>query len=261
MSPSAPGNKSCQAAGRRRPRRWPGHDKGRQAARAACRPCIPSRRRWPTGLPTDPARRAGSEVHVTHVGHAAAGTGALRLRLLGDHRLGGDQQAGHGRGTLQGDTHDLGRVDDAGLDQVGIFAGLGVEAPSGRRLLSSSLPAIDGTVGAGILGDLTDRGAAGRGFTMSMPACWSSNCRPSAWLECLDRPYSRATPPPGTMPSCDRGAGWRCSASSTRSLRFLHLDLGGTADLDNRNRRRPASPAAPAASRGHSPTRSRRSAP
>ena len=52
----------------------------------------------------------------------------LLLRRLGDHRLGGDQQAGDRSRVLQGGAHDLGRVDDAGLEQVAIFAGLGVEA-------------------------------------------------------------------------------------------------------------------------------------
>ena len=51
------------------------------------------------------------------------------LRLLGDHRLGGDQQAGDRGGVLQSGAHDLGRVDDAGLRTGRTYSlGLGVEA-------------------------------------------------------------------------------------------------------------------------------------
>ena len=46
------------------------------------------------------------------------GRGLLRLGLLGDQGLGGQQQPGDRRRVLQRRAHDLGRVDDAGLDQV-----------------------------------------------------------------------------------------------------------------------------------------------
>ena len=50
------------------------------------------------------------------------------LRLFGDHALGGQQQAGNGGRILQRVTGHLGRVDDAGLDQVLVLLGVGVEA-------------------------------------------------------------------------------------------------------------------------------------
>src|SRR5207248_8739554 len=73
--------------------------------------------------------RSGLEVHPAHAAyatHAAHAAAAMRmtarrrlgLRLLGDHRLGSDQQAGDRGRILQRDAHDLGRIDDAGLDHV-----------------------------------------------------------------------------------------------------------------------------------------------
>ena len=93
--------------------------------------------------------------HATHIGHTAA-TGALGLRLLGHHRLGGDQQAGHGSGVPQSRQDDLGRVDNAGLYHVGVDARLRVVTP-GEVLLLEQLADNYGTVFAGVLDDLTDR--------------------------------------------------------------------------------------------------------
>jgi hypothetical protein len=56
---------------------------------------------------------------------------------FGDHRLGGDEQAGDRGGVLQGGAHDLGRIDDALADHVDILFGLGVEA-EGLDLFSRS---------------------------------------------------------------------------------------------------------------------------
>ena len=78
------------------------------------------------------------------------------LGLLGDHRLGGDQQAGDRGGVLQRGAHDLGRVDDAGLHQVLVLAGLRVEAP-GVLVLVEHLAGDHRAVLAGVLGDLAQR--------------------------------------------------------------------------------------------------------
>ena len=72
---------------------------------------------------------AGLEVHAAHAAAArACGIGGFLLRMLGDHRLGGDQQAGDRSRVLQRRAHDLGRVDDAGRDEVLVLLVLGVEA-------------------------------------------------------------------------------------------------------------------------------------
>src|SRR5918998_1185562 len=51
--------------------------------------------------------------------------------------------------------HDISRDDDAGRDQILVLAGEGVEAD--RVALAPHLVHDDGPVGAGVLGDLTDR--------------------------------------------------------------------------------------------------------
>src|SRR5262249_19166125 len=81
--------------------------------------------------------------------HAAAG--ALLLGLVGDHRLGGEEQTGHARRVLQRAAHDLGRVDDAGLDQVAVLLAGGVEAVA--ALLVAHALDDDGALVARVLGD------------------------------------------------------------------------------------------------------------
>src|SRR5581483_2233966 len=72
--------------------------------------------------------------HAAHAAHAAARRHRrhrrLLLRLLRHHRLRREHEAGDGRGVLQRRTDDLGRVDDAGFEKVGVFFGRGVEAES-----------------------------------------------------------------------------------------------------------------------------------
>ena len=98
------------------------------------RPCRPFRRRRPASAACRPAL----------------------LRHFGDHGLGGDQEAGHGGRALQGLTHDLGRVDDALLDHVDVFAVLGVEAEA-VVLLLDDLADDHRTVLAGVGRDLAGR--------------------------------------------------------------------------------------------------------
>jgi hypothetical protein len=47
---------------------------------------------------------------------------------VGDHGLGRDHETGDRRSVLEGDAHDFGRVDDAGLQHIDILLGLRVEA-------------------------------------------------------------------------------------------------------------------------------------
>ena len=68
----------------------------------------------------------------------------------------GDKQPRHGRSVLQRGAHDLGRVDDALLHQIAVFAGRGVVA-EGIVVLVHDLADDHGAVFAGILGDLSGR--------------------------------------------------------------------------------------------------------
>ena len=99
-----------------------------------------------------------SVIHPTHAAHTAArhGRRARILRPFGNNRFRCHQEASNRTRVLQGDPHDLGRVDDALLNQVAIFAGLGIKTEGGR-LLVGHLADYDGTLDASILCDLADR--------------------------------------------------------------------------------------------------------
>src|SRR6266702_3194096 len=63
--------------------------------------------------------------HATAAGHRGH---LLLLLLLHHHALRGEEQSCDGRGVLQRRAGDLGRVDDAGRDQILVLVGLGVIA-------------------------------------------------------------------------------------------------------------------------------------
>ena len=79
-----------------------------------------------------------STFDLVHPAHAAAWTatmsacacsGLLGLFLdVGDQSFGGEHQAGNGRGVLEREARDLGRVDNARLDHVAELSGIRVVA-------------------------------------------------------------------------------------------------------------------------------------
>src|SRR5690606_35803997 len=133
-----------------------------------CRGSRGTRRRYsrtrgcPAGQPLVENRgwRSGSEVHAAHATGRVGSAGLLLLRLVGDHGLGGQEQAGDGSGVLQRRAGDLGRVDDAGLQQVLVLAGRGVQTGTGGQGLD--LLRDDAALEAGVDGDLLQRGLNGQ---------------------------------------------------------------------------------------------------
>src|SRR3954453_6716145 len=106
---------------------------------------------------TSGAARRGLDLEV-HAAHAAVAAGhgrSVLLRLVGDDGLGGEEERRDGSGVLQRRAGDLGRVDDAGLDQVHVLAGGGVEAPAGVGV--ADLLRDDATLEAGVDRDLLQR--------------------------------------------------------------------------------------------------------
>ena len=99
-----------------------------------------------------------SEVHAAHAAHAAAARHCRRvlLRMLGDRRLGGDNQAGDRRRVLKRGAHDLGRVDDAELHEIAELAGLRVVAVT-IFLRVEQLAHDDRAVAASVVDDLASR--------------------------------------------------------------------------------------------------------
>src|SRR5438094_9440819 len=99
------------------------------------------------------SRRSVHPAHATAAGHRGH---LLLLLLLHHHALGGEEQSRDGGGVLQRRAGDLGRVDDAGRDQILVPVGLGVVAvvQLGRLL---HLPHDDRALRTRILNDDPDR--------------------------------------------------------------------------------------------------------
>src|SRR5262249_51875485 len=101
------------------------------------------------------ANAAGLVIHSAHSAHPAAGhRGSLLLRGFHDDGFGGNDEASNGGRILQGDAHDLGRVDDAKLHQIAVLAALGV-IPIGVGCILDQLANNNRAVVAGIVNDLT----------------------------------------------------------------------------------------------------------
>ena len=92
------------------------------------------------------AAHAAHAAHIGHGGHVLLGFG-----LFGNGAFGGQEQGSHGSGVLQSDTGHLLGVDDAGLDEVFVFAGSGVEAEA--VLAFTDLFHNHGTFMASVAGD------------------------------------------------------------------------------------------------------------
>src|ERR1700742_1604383 len=168
--------------------------------------------------------------HAAHVGHAAghAATGVV-FGSLGDDRLGHEDVLGDRRGVLERRAGHLGRVDDAGFDQVAVLTGSRVQAFA--RLQLPHLVDHDRALLAGVLGDLTDR-----------------------LLErAVDDPRARLLVRVLQLLRVETGLGVQQRDATTRHdallergagrlqrvldavLFLLHLGLRGGADLDHRN--------------------------
>src|ERR1700679_3206870 len=101
------------------------------------------------------AVRAGL-VHVAHAAAVAGWSGLLGPRDLRDHGFGRQHEAGDRGCVLQGSAGYLGRVDDAGLDQVLVLVGAGVVADIGILVLQD-LAYDHCTLFAGVADDLAQR--------------------------------------------------------------------------------------------------------
>src|SRR3954463_8608314 len=173
----------------------------------------------------------GLEVHAAHA--AARGhrrTGAALLGQLGDHGFRGDQESRNRGCVLDRGTDHLGRVDDALLDEIDIFAGLGVEAV-GVRLVLEDLADDLGAVFTGIDRDL----ASGRGERLAhdLDAGLLVVVLGAQALELLGG-TEQGDAAARDDAFLDRGAG-RMHRVIDAILALLHLDLGRAADADHRD--------------------------
>ena len=193
------------------------------------RPGAGAMRAGPEAGPRSDIGASGVSLGLHHPAHAAHATHAAgmpppasppALGLVGDERLGGEEQAGDRRRVLQRRTGHLGRVDDAGLEQVDELAGGGVEADGAG--LALDLLHDDRTLETGVVGDEPSRrlerpvDRTGTGGLVALE-------RLDGALATAARARSRAVPPPATTPSsmaarvAERASSMRCffSLSST----------------------------------------------
>ena len=163
------------------------------------------------------------------------------LRCLGEQ-----QDARHRHGVLERHAHDLGRVDDAGLDQVDVLVAGGVEAeialalehpraPRRRRRRPSSRRS-------------AAPGASSARFRICTPVRSSPSHVCSSFAS-ASMHRSSARPPPGTMPSATAALVALIASSSASFLDFI-------SDSDGAPTRITATPPASLASRSCSFSRS-----
>ena len=142
------------------------------------------------------------------------------LGRVGDQGVGGQEQRADAGGVLEGVAGDLGRVDDAGLDQVGVLVLERVVAEVALAL--DDLGDDHAAVLAGIVGDLVERGRAGADDDLVADLAVVGEV---LGLDGRARARSSATPPPGRIPS-SRAARVACRASSTRAFfSFISLSV------------------------------------
>src|SRR6267378_7557758 len=170
--------------------------------------------------------------HAAHVGHAVAVAAAalLLFHQLRNHRVGGEHQAGYGRGVLQRGTSDLGRVDHAHLHQVAELLGLRVEAEV--ALVLQHLVEHYRGLRAGVVDDDAQR--------LFERLHHDLDAGLLVVVVALERAFERRPRAEERHaaarddPLFDRRAGGVQRVLDARLL-VLHLDLGGSADLDNRH--------------------------
>src|SRR3954451_12846199 len=100
-------------------------------------------------------RATDSEVHAAHAAVAATGHGRSLLRLVGHDGLGGEEQRGDRCGVLQCRAGYLGRVGDAGGEDVAVLPGGRVESVADRE--TGDLLHDDATRETGVDRDLLER--------------------------------------------------------------------------------------------------------
>src|SRR2546430_5134029 len=174
------------------------------------------------------ATASSRSVHPSHATAAGHRGHLLLLLLLHHHALGGEEQSRDGRGVLQRRAGDLGRVDDAGRDQILVLVGLGVVAvvQLGRLL---HLPHDDRALRTRVLNDDPDR-LLERAADDLDPGLLVVIGAPDL-VERLLAPQERHAAARHDA-LLDRGAG-RVQRVLDSGLLLLHLDLGGRADIDH----------------------------
>ena len=166
-------------------------------------------------------------IHAAHIG--CCRSGRSRLLDVSDKALGGQYHRSDGSRVLQCGASDLGRVNDTGGDHVGVLLLERVEAVA-DLILTTDVLYDDGALQTRVLRDLLDRRL--ERFKNDLHTGLGVACGGIEQLcdsrDRVDQRYAAA---------CD-DALLNSRLSSGESvldahLLLLHLDLGGSADLDN----------------------------
>src|SRR5919204_2273575 len=170
-------------------------------------------------------------LHHVHAAHAAArhaGTGRLLLGGFGDHSLGREDVLRDPSCVLQRGADDHGRVGDAGLDEILVLTALDVESVPLRAV--PDLVDDDRALEARVVRELPDR--------LLERARHDRHARPLVALEPveLDRldGGEKCDTTAGDDAFLEGGTG-RLQCILDAVLLLLHLRLGRSADLDDRN--------------------------
>src|SRR5665811_447895 len=179
--------------------------------------------RNPAGLrPSWLYRRWSVAVTVT----LAAGGGLLLDLLLDNERVRRQDHGGDRRGVAQRRTSDLDRVDDAGLDQIAVRAGLSVETVAGLEL--ADLGHCHVALEAGVLGDPAQRLGCGLAHDVRTRGLVADQSKIVEHRDGMDE--SRAAT--GDDALFDGRASCRDGVLDTVLL-LLELNLGVGTDLDH----------------------------
>src|ERR671930_1180955 len=164
------------------------------------------------------------EVHVAAA--ARHGRGLLLLRLVGHHRLGGEEQAGDGGRVLQRGADHLGRVDDPRLEHVAVLAGGRVQAVHGVH--AADLLDHHAALQAGVDGDLLERLLQRAAHDQGAGRLVAAEVDLGQGLLGPQQGHAAA----GDQSLLHRRAGVGDGVLDAMLL-LLQLDLGGRADLDD----------------------------
>src|SRR5580658_10563525 len=168
--------------------------------------------------------RAGSVVHA-----AARGMGGSRILLLGelrDHALGREQQTGDRGRVLEGRARDLGRVDDARLDEVLVLVGRDVVAEV--ALAGEDLADDNRALDARVRAEHPDRVLDGPAHDLGADLLVALEAEGVDGLRRAEERDAAA----GDDALLDGRTG-RMECVLNTCLLLLHLDLRGGADIDD----------------------------
>src|SRR5271165_892373 len=166
---------------------------------------------------------------VIHLRAVAARHGSSRLLFgdLTDHGFGGQHESADGGSMLQSRASDLRGIDHAGLDEIFVHAGLGVEAVVGVAA-GADLLEHDRAFKAGVASDLTQRLFAGAADDVDPDLFITETLEAVKCLRGAQEGHATTR-----NDAFFNGSARGMQSILDASFLFLHLGFGGSTDLDD----------------------------